>query len=193
MVRLGITGGIGSGKSYVCRMLEQEFDVPVYNCDINARIITYTDYEVMQQLTGLLPGLYDKDGELDKSMLAHYLFASEENAAKVNAIVHPAVKRDFRKWVELRSDRKLLVVESAILYESHFDTEVDSVLFVDAPLEVRIQRVQERDGLSEEEIRRRIALQQTEQARGLADFCLVNDGQTDIRSQLNEILKSLNH
>ena len=193
MVRLGVTGGIGCGKSYVCRILQDEFNIPVYNCDINARIITDTDLEVVEQLTKLVPGVYDAEGELDKARLASYLFASEENAARVNAIVHPAVRRDFREWVTTRGANDVLAVESAILYESRFETEVDRVLFVDAPLEVRIRRVKERDGLSEEEIRRRIALQDTDQARRLADFRLMNDGESDVRSQLTEILKSLNH
>lgn len=193
MVRLGVTGGIGCGKSYVCRILQDDFNIPVYNCDINARIITDTDLEVVEQLTKLVPGVYDAEGELDKACLASYLFASEENAARVNAIVHPAVRRDFREWVTMRGAYDVLAVESAILYESRFETEVDRVLFVDAPLEVRIRRVKERDGLSEEEIRRRIALQDTDQARRLADFRLMNDGESDVRSQLTEILKSLNH
>lgn len=193
MMKLGVTGGIGSGKSYVCRILQEEFDIPIYNCDINARIITYTNQEVISHLSDLIPNLYNEEGELDKSLLAGYLFASEENANRVNAIIHPAVRHDFRRWVEMCSDRPVLAVESAILYESHFDTEVDRILFVDAPLDVRIQRVRQRDGLSEDEIRRRIALQQTEQARTLADYILLNDEASDVRSQLSEIVKSISH
>ena len=190
MVRLGITGGIGSGKSYVCRKLAEHFDIPIYNCDIHARIITLTDADVAEQLSCLIPGVFDAEGELDKKRMADYLFASEENARRVNQIIHPAVRRDLHEWFRSH-DVPLVAVESAILYESGFDDEVDSVLLVDAPLELRIQRTMERDGLTHEQVIQRINRQQTEQARQRADFIILNDGIAPLESQLSEILQSI--
>lgn len=185
---LGITGGIGSGKSYVCRLLAEHYHIPIYYCDIEAAIIMRSDDEVMEQLSNLVPGLYDEDCELDKQRLASYMFSNEEHLRNVNAIVHPAVRQNLREWVALRR-KPLLAVESAILYESHFDTEVDKVLFVDAPLDVRILRTGLRDGLSEEEVRRRARHQQTEQARSRADYIVNNDGQHDLLPDLDRIVQ----
>ena len=191
MIRLGVTGGIGCGKSYVCRMLSDKFGIPVYNCDIHARIITLTDWEVRDQLSNLVPGLYDDEGELDKTKLAAYLFASAEHAARVNAIIHPAVRSDLHEWLQHNAQEPVVAVETAILFESGFDTEVDRVLFVDAPLKTRIQRVMARDGLSHEEVLHRMKSQRPEEARQRADYCIVNDNEADLVSQLNSILRLL--
>ena len=192
MLKLGVTGGIGSGKSYVCRLMSEEFGIPVYNCDIHARIITYTDIDVVDSLSQLIKGVYDSEGELDKQRLAQYLFASPEHAAQVNAIIHPAVRRDLHEWLQHFIDEPVVAVESAILYESGFETEVDRVLFVDAPLETRIQRVVARDGLSSDEVLHRMSSQRPDEACQRADYTILNDDVSDLRSQLTTILKSLN-
>lgn len=191
MVRLGVTGGIGSGKSYVCRLLSDEFDIPVYNCDIHARIIMLTDSEVIKQLTALIPGIYDDEGELDKQRLAHYLFASAGHAAQVNAIVHPAVRRNLHDWLLSFASEPIVAIESAILYESGFQDEVDRVLFVDASQETRIRRVVARDGLSPEEVLHRMQSQRPDDARRRSDYHVLNDDGSDLRNQLTAVLKLL--
>ena len=190
-MRLGVTGGIGSGKSYVCRILANDFGIPVYNCDIRARILTLSDPDVVARLTELDPAIYSSEGELDKARLASYLFASDDNYQRVNAIIHPAVRLDLHDWLALRPTVPIVAVESAILYESHFDTEVDRVLFVDAPLNVRIQRIAQRDGLDSEQIAQRMKRQQPDQARQWADHIVLNDGQADLHAQLHKILSSI--
>lgn len=190
MKRLGVTGGMGSGKSYVCRVLTEGFGIPVYNCDIRARIITLTDIDVIDALTALDKDLYDEQNQLDKVHLAQYMFSSEEHYKQVNQIIHPAVRDDLREWMSLRH-APLVAVESAILYESHFETEVDHVLFVDAPLEVRVQRIMARDGLEQAQIKQRLQRQHPEAARQRADYVLMNDGQTNVKQQLKSILRSL--
>ena len=192
MISLGITGGIGSGKSFVSRLLEEEYAIPVYNCDIRAHIITQCDTNVKEQLTALMPHLYDEENVLDKNRLAQYLFASEANARRVNNIIHPVVRADLRQWIVDHSDALIVAVESAILYESGFHTEVDRVLFVDAPLEIRLQRVETRDGLSPDEVIRRMKSQRPDVACSRADFCIMNDGRSDLISQLRETLETLN-
>ena len=192
MLKLGVTGGIGSGKSYVCRLMSEEFDIPVYNCDIHARMITYTDSDVIEALSQLIEGVYDSEGELDKQRLAQYLFASPEHAAQVNAIIHPAVRRDLHEWLHHYTEEPLVAIESAILYESGFETEVDRVLFVDAPLETRIRRVVARDGLSSDEVLHRMQSQRPDEARRRADYTILNDDASDLRSQLTTIINSLN-
>lgn len=192
MVRLGVTGGIGSGKTYVCHLLNNKFGIPVYCCDIRAALLMRSDMEVIEQLKALVPHLYDSDGELDKRRLAAYMFSSEDNLRRVNAIVHPVVRRDLREWLSSRSE-EVVAVESAILYESRFDAEVDQVIFVDAPLDLRISRIRQRDGLSEQEILQRIRHQQSELARGRADYVIINDGRHDLIPGLARVLKSFNY
>ena len=188
MIRLGITGGIGSGKSYVSHILHNDFGLPIYNSDVRARILTLIDPEVCRQLSELVEGVYTPDGDVDKQRLAGYLFASEENARKVNAVIHPAVRRDLHEWYAEHNDVPVVGVESAILYESGFDRETDFVLFVDAPEELRIQRTMKRDGLTREQVEQRIARQRPEEAQQRAHFIVMNDGEKDLHAQLQEII-----
>ena len=191
MVRLGITGGIGSGKSHVCHILRDDFGLPIYDSDVRARTVTHTDPEVCRQLSELVEGAYTPEGVLDKRCLGDYLFASEENARKVNAVIHPAVRRDLHEWYAEQRDVPVVGVESAILYESGFDQEVDFVLLVDAPEELRIQRTMKRDGLTREQVERRLARQRPEEVRQLAHFIVMNDGKEDLHTQLNDIITQI--
>lgn len=190
-IRLGITGGIGSGKSYICRILQERFGVPVYDCDKQARLLTLTQPEIQAQLETLIGGVCHEDGTIDKAVLARYLFASEENARRVNAIIHPAVRADLRNWYA-RQTVPVVAMESAILYESGFETEVDKVLFVDAPFELRLQRAMERDKASREDILQRMNRQQSESQRLRADFRLTNDGSSNLEPLLADLLQAIN-
>lgn len=187
MIRLGITGGIGSGKSYVSQLLSSQFGIPVYDCDREAKRLIATDSgirEALQELVGR--DAYTEDGALDKTILAQYLFASADHATLVNAIIHPVVRMDFRSWCQ-QQQSEVVAMESAILYESGFDSEVDKVLLVDAPLETRIQRAMLRDGSSREQVVSRIALQDGSLAREKAEFLLQNDGRP-INDELQTII-----
>jgi len=193
MVVLGITGGIGSGKSFISSLLREKMNVPVYDCDAEAKRLICDDEEVRQELTELVGTDIYKDGKLQKQKLADFLFASQQNAQMVNAIVHPAVKKDFCQWVR-RQHAEVVAMESAILYESGFDTTVDKVLYVDAPLELRIQRTMHRDGSTRQQVEARINMQQSEAQRGKADYVIENDdaSQEVLLASLQEIFKIIN-
>ena len=178
-VRLGITGGIGSGKSYVAQMLQARWDVPVYDCDSEAKRLTAESDDIRTALTQLVGDHLWQQGQMQKPVLAAYLFASPEHAAQVNAIIHPAVRRDFLRWADAHSRSPVVAIESAILCESGFHTLVDSILLVDAPLEVRLQRAMQRDGASRQQVMARMARQDSAQARQLARFTVTNDGGGD--------------
>lgn len=178
-VRLGITGGIGSGKSYVAQMLQARWDVPVYDCDSEAKRLTAESDDLRTALTQLVGDHLWQQGQMQKPVLAAYLFASPEHAAQVNAIIHPAVRRDFLRWADAHSRSPVVAIESAILCESGFHTLVDSILLVDAPLEVRLQRAMLRDGASRQQVMARMARQDSAQARQLARFTVINDGGGD--------------
>ena len=177
-MRIGITGGIGSGKSYVCRLLEQR-GIEVYDCDAAAKRLIRTSRRMRQQLQQLI-------GSLQKADISRFLLASEENQQRVNAIVHPAVFQDFE-------ESGMQWMESAILYESGADKLVDKVVVVTAPEELRIQRVMSRDGITREKAQQWIARQwPQEQVRERADYEIVNDGQADLDAQVERLLQSLN-
>ena len=176
-LKIGLAGGIGSGKSYVARLLAQR-GISVYDCDSAAkRIMRREDMQQqLQQLIGCKP---------DKQTLTRFLLASDDNARAVNAIVHPAVFRDFEasgmQWLE-----------SGIMFESGANHYVDRVIVVTAPEDLRIQRIMQRDSISRQQAQEWLQRQwPQERVRQLADFEIVNDGQTDLDSQINHILRSL--
>ena len=177
---IGITGGIGSGKSYVSNLLRQKFDIPVYDCDAEAKRLTTTDEEIRRKLIQLVgPEVYDGQ-ELNRKRLADYLFADPEHASKVNAIIHPTVLEDFRLWAN-RQPESIVALESAILYESGFNEYVDYVLFVDAPEEIRLKRAMQRDTAPEEKIRARMQMQHPELHRKQADIIIDNSTEDDTK------------
>lgn len=183
MTQVAITGGIGSGKSYVCKLLAER-GIQVYDCDAGAKRLMRTDEVLQEGLRQLVGCEVYADGVLQKRVLAEFLLRSEANKQAVNAVVHPAVARDFEKsgmnWLE-----------SAILFDSGFRARVhiNIVVCVTAPLEVRVQRIMQRDGINREKALAWIGSQlpQDEVVRR-SDFEIVNDGQTDIAPQLDRLL-----
>ena len=194
MIKIGITGGIGSGKSYVSKMLGR-YGIPVFDCDSEAKILTVQDEAIRSGLTELLgPTVYTADG-LNKPVLAAYLFASKDNATRINSIIHPRVKACFRAWAARQSDEghPIVAMESAILIESGFHTEVDQIVMVHAPLEVRCQRVIARDHTTLEEVKKRIAAQLSDEVKcQQADFIIENDGIAALDDQLDKLISRLN-
>ena len=185
-MKIGITGGIGSGKSYVCKLLAAR-GITVYDCDAAAKRLMRTSPTLRRQLTELIgTNTYQPDGTLNKAVVAQFLLASEQNAKAIDAIVHPAVFRDF---IESGVDW----MESAILYESGINRLVDRVLVVTAPEPVRIRRIMQRDGISAEKAREWIDHQwPQDRIRTLADYEIVNDGETDLPSQVDSLLARIN-
>ena len=186
-MKIAITGGIGSGKSYVCRLLEQR-GIDVYDCDAAAKRLMRTSAKLQQQLKALVgEEVYTTDGALQKRVLAVFLLASDTNKLRINDIVHPAVAADF-----IASGKQWL--ESAILFESGFDKRVDFdfTISVTAPREVRIQRIVQRDGITPERAAEWIDVQMSEEEIiERSDFRIVNDGKSDVQAQINEILKHI--
>lgn len=176
-MKIGIAGGIGSGKSYVCRRLEAR-GMTVYDCDAAAKRLIRTSPQLQQQLTDLI-------GSIDKAAMSRFLLASKENAQAINGIIHPAVFQDFL-------DSGMEWMESAIMYESGIYQLVDKVVVVTAPEELRIQRIMQRDGISREKALQWIHRQwPQEQVKALADYEIVNDGIADIDSQIDLLLHRL--
>ena len=181
-MKIGITGGIGSGKSFVCQRLKAR-GIDVYDCDTAAKRLIRTSPEIRQQLTALI-GEDAYHGEaLNKAAVAKFLLVNEANAKAIDDIVHPAVFRDFQ-------ESGMQWMESAIMYESGINQLVDRVIVVTAPLEVRIQRVMKRDGISRDNVLQWMQRQWSQdKVRELADDEIVNDGIADIDAQIDNILR----
>ena len=178
MKKIGITGGIGSGKSYVCKRLQAKYDIEVYDCDAAAKRLIRTSPDLQQQIIQLV-------GSLDKAAMSRFLLASEANQQAMNAIVHPAVFRDFQ-------ESGIQWMESAILFESGADKLVDKSVVVTAPQEVRIQRVMQRDGTTREKTLQWMNRQWSQdEVVAHADYEIVNDGIADIDQQIEQLLKTI--
>ena len=191
MISIAITGGIGSGKSYISRMLE-EYDIPIYNTDDEAKRLMISDEGIRHDLVALLGEEVYVEGTLNKSLLASYLFADAENAARINGIVHPRVKMDFSRWVKQYADKEIVGMECAILFEAGFEDAVDAVVMVYAPEALRIERAMKRDNATEAQVRARIAAQMSdEEKRKRADYVVYTDGTIPLETQLSQLVTQL--
>lgn len=188
-IKLGITGGIGSGKSVVSHLMET-MGVPVYNSDAEAKRLTVESPSIRKQLIALLGEEVYANNQLNKPLLASYLFGHPDHVRRVNSIIHPEVKKDFRKWVEARRiSCDVVGMESAILIESGFADEVDVLVMVYAPLETRIQRTMERDKVGRKEVEQRIRHQMDdEEKREKTHYVIINNGETPLLPQVEKLL-----
>lgn len=177
---IGITGGIGSGKSFVSHVLSQHCHIPVYDCDSHAKRLMNNSAELRRQLIELIgPEAYGADGLLCRPVVASYLFADARHAACVNSLVHPAVCADILRWAE-EQESGVVAVESAILIESGVDKLVDDILFVEAAEITRLERAMQRDAADADKIRARMLQQKTEIARQRATWIVKNEkGETE--------------
>ena len=191
MIRIGITGGIGSGKTYVCQLLQQR-GIPVYHCDDEAKRLMTESPLIRQRLTRFLGADAYTPSGLNKPLIARYLFADQRHAERINRIVHPVVRQDFLLWTEQQQDAPIVVQECALLFESGFQDTVDVTVEVYAPLHLRLQRAVQRDQATPEQIQARMAQQMDEEEkRQRADFCVLNDGTADLDAQLTQLLEQI--
>jgi dephospho-CoA kinase len=192
MKTIGLTGGIGSGKSVVARLFET-MNIPVYDSDREAKKITSGSGFVRTCLIEHFGQEIYPKGVLNKKLLASLIFGNEKSLKFVNSIIHPEVQKDFIRWKEQWEDRSLVVIESAILFESGFDRGVDVSITVSAPLEIRTERVQKRDETPREAIFDRMRNQMTEEERNRkSGYVIINDNYQAILPQVENILEKLN-
>jgi len=188
---IGITGGIGSGKSTLSSLLRAE-GYSVYDTDLEARRLQNEHSAMRKKLVDLFgKDIYTEQG-LNRSALGKIVFAKPELLVKLNAIVHPLVMEDFNNWVLNRFPKKMLFIESAILYESGFNKLVDKVILITAAEDVRIDRVVKRDGVSPEHVRARMSHQLSEKEKVLrADFVIYSDDNTPLEGKMRKIIVEL--
>ena len=183
MIRVGVTGGIGSGKSTVCRLFAER-GVPVYDSDSEAKRLMGEDPSLRAALVEAFGDETFRDGVLNRRYLAATVFGDRRALARLEALVHPCVKRDFERWAAERTAEPYVVLECAILYESGMDAAVDRVVAVVA---LRLVRVNARDGASAAEIRRRMAAQLSDDVLSArADYTIVNINREDLAADVAE-------
>jgi dephospho-CoA kinase len=176
MLKIGITGGIGSGKTTVCKVFEL-LDIPIFYADTVAKSIMQTDLVLKNEiLTTFGEKSYSSDGELNRSYISSIVFNNESELNKLNALVHPAVFRAFDKWLSNHCDAPYIIKEAALLFETESYKMCDLSVLVISPEASRIRRVIARDGISHDELLLRMKRQLSDaQKLKLADHILIND------------------
>ena len=195
---IGITGGIGSGKSTIAQGL-RAMGYMVYDTDSEAKRLIVEDAHVRQQIEQLFGNEVYKDGVYQTALVAQRVFADHSLLAQLNAIVHPAVRADIERRVSGHANRKsrfgnqknLFFIECAILYQAGFDSLCDKVVAVTAPEEIRLERVMKRDSSTIEKVRARMRAQETENDIPRADILINNNGKTPISTLCKEIINQL--
>ena len=190
MIRVGITGGIGSGKSTVAKVFEV-LGIPVYYADDAAKRIMNENELLRTQLLQLFGTETYINGKLNRQYLSRLVFNDEEKLAQLNAIVHPATLADADRWMQ-QQKTPYAIKEAALIFESGAQAQLDKVMGVFAPAPVRIQRVMKRDGVSREEVKARMEKQLDESMKmRLCDYVITNDEQELVIPQVIKIHEAL--
>ncbi|WP_025762204.1 dephospho-CoA kinase [Dyadobacter tibetensis] len=176
-LQIGITGGIGSGKSLVCRIFSC-LGIPVYEADSRAIYLANHDASTKNKILGLLgPKAYDSEGLYDRPYVSSQVFGDPERLRALNEIIHPAVRKDTQQWVMQHQMSPYIVKEAAIMNAAGDGNNLDYVVLVTAPESLRTDRVMRRDGRDLEQIKSIMARQATDQQRqAIADYTIINDG-----------------
>lgn len=192
MYKVGVTGGIGSGKSTVCRLFAER-GIAVYDSDSQAKRLMEESDTLCAALVGAFGTECYAEGRLNRRYLAGRVFGDADALSRLNALVHPAVREDFRMWAE-RQSGPYVILESAILFEAGFENEVDTTLAVLAPAEERIKRCMERDGASREEVLRRMTSQADDDTlHRLAARTIVNIRRDYLESDVERLHEIYSH
>jgi len=193
MIKTGITGGIGSGKSIVSEVMKV-MNIPVYNADEASKNILKTNMSVQEQLRETLGESIFSGGELNKAQMASLIFNNPDLLAKVNAIIHPAVFDDFERWCNNHRNQAIVACEAAIIFESGMNRFLDYVIMVSAPIQLSVERAMQRDNVTEQQIMTRIKNQLPDEEKiKLADFTVINDNRQAVIPQVREILYKIFH
>lgn len=191
MLKVGITGGIGSGKSTIADIFRL-YDIKVYNSDERARALMNESEDLRWKIKSLFGEKAYKDNKLDRALLGKIVFENEDFLGKLNAIVHPAVGDDFEVWCKKYREAPYILKEAALIFEAGINTDLDYVILVTAPEEMRIDRVTKRDNSDKQSVRARIANQWPDKKKMLlSDYVILNDGRHSLLRQVEEVHKFL--
>lgn len=187
MIKVGVTGGIGSGKSTVCKIF-RVLGIPVFDADSEAKLLMEKD----EALVAKIKILFGEDAytgkKLNRQWIAGRVFEDKSLLDKLNALVHPAVGKHFIRWADAKKDANYIVKEAAILFESGAEKGLDYVVFVKAPEQVRMERIMKRDGVTKQQVMQRMQNQWPDDKKeNLSDFVIVNDNKQMLLPQVTEL------
>lgn len=187
-LRIGITGGMGAGKSTICKIFSR-LGISIYDADSRAKWLMNNDPELKKAITDNFGwDSYTRKDELNREYLAKVVFNNEEKLAKLNSIVHPAVKTDYELWTVDHKDEPYSLKEAALLFESESYKSLHKVIVVTCPIETRIERIVKRDHVKKEDILKRIQNQSSDRERmNKADWVIYNDGVNSLINQAMDI------
>lgn len=188
MLKVGITGGIGSGKSTVCNIL-RNLGVPIFTSDdVGKELLNNDDYLKNKIKKTFDSDMYTSTGRLDRDRMAKLVFNNPDELQKLNGLVHPRVKAEFDSWCKKNEKKPYIVQEAAILFETGRHKELDKMVSVFCPKEERINRIIKRDDTTKELIEKRMMHQFSDaQRNALADYIIINDGNEDLLPQVMEL------
>lgn len=192
MKKIGLTGGIGSGKTFIANILEK-MGYPVFYSDKRAKELSNQHPEIQEKLKGIFGNEIYVNGTLNVTFLSNKIFTSPDLRETVNSIIHPVVRNDFNKWTEGYSNHSLVFNEAAILFETKAFKNFDANILVYAPQDIKIQRLLQRDEVSKKTILTKMNTQWGDSKKmSLTRHHILNDGKTPILNQIEEILIRLN-
>ncbi|MDO5342693.1 MAG: dephospho-CoA kinase [Bacteroidia bacterium] len=192
MIKIGITGNIGSGKSFICNIFERK-GIPVFYSDDETKQLYY-DSQIKQLIINRFGGdVYLKDGTLDKKLLSSLIFGNDDNLKFIEDTLYPALFQRFNEWCKNQT-ASFVLFESAILFEKKLTDHFDKIIFISAPESIRIQRVIERDKCTEDVVRARMSLQWSDETKiPKADYVIVHDGNDDVEKEVGKMINVLSH
>lgn len=190
-MQIGITGGIGSGKSTVCKIVES-LGYPVYYADDRGRYLTDNNLDILNQIKALFGNkVFNKDQSLNRKALADIVFENPQELEKLNSIIHPVIDKDYQEWKEKQTS-KLIFKEAAIMFETGMYKEIEFVICIIAPTELRIKRTMTRNNMTRSEVENRIANQWSDKQRlALAEAIIYADDEQLVVPQLTAIIGRL--
>ena len=193
MVKIGITGGIGSGKSMISTLFRLH-GIPVYKADEETKILNNTSPHIRKQLTENFGEDLYVNNVLDTKKFANIIFNDAQKLQLANSIIHPEVLKHFTEWCSLNSEHSIVALEAAILFESNFHKYMDKVVTVYSPLKLRIDRVSLRDNMSTEMVENRIKHQMPDKDKiGLSEYVIVNDYENSLIEQVENLINDIVH
>lgn len=190
MIKIGITGNIGSGKSYICNIFEK-YGIPIFYSDDETKKLYY-DSDIKQLISNRFgEEIYNGDGTLNKVLLSSLIFGNYNNLKFIEDTLYPALFHHFNDWCELQNS-PFVLFESAILFEKNLTNRFDKIIFISAPESIRIQRVMNRDKCSEEAVRTRMKLQWSDEIKSpKADYVIVHDGNDDVEKEVLMLIEKI--
>lgn len=193
MIKVGLTGGIGSGKTTVSSIFKS-FGIPTYNSDIRAKELMNNNVELICSIKKILGDSSYKNNSLNTKYISEKVFSEPNLLKKLNKLVHPKVSKDFDSWCTKNKKHNIIIKEAAILIESKAYLHLQKIIVVNAPIDIRIKRVMKRDNSSYKDVEKRINNQMLDSERNkYADYIIKNSGEELLIPQIKSIITKINN